>query len=145
MGVEGKEGADTIVVGPVKEQMAEQGDEGEAIEEAPPDWHGLLGWVNGFIFLSAQTPAMEQPYGSDDESRFQWQAKEGVGPAAMVLEACEGSSDRPERVEIGSFGCEGHCEGGVGGLTVEASAGEDSACHQVGDGFHICCDVSLFR
>jgi hypothetical protein len=35
VGVEGEEGTEAVVVGPVEEEMAEQGDEGEDVEEAP--------------------------------------------------------------------------------------------------------------
>ena len=43
VGVEGKEGADAVVVGPVEQEVAEQGDEGEAIEEAPADGGVVMG------------------------------------------------------------------------------------------------------
>ena len=43
--VEGKEGAEAVVVGPVQQEVAEQGDEGEAVEQAPAD--GGFGWFAG--------------------------------------------------------------------------------------------------
>ena len=45
-GFEGKEGANAVVVGPVEQDVAEKGDEGEAIEESPADGACGLGmWV----------------------------------------------------------------------------------------------------
>ncbi len=79
---------------------------------------------------------MEEPDGADDGGGFEGQAEEGVGHAAMVLEVCDGAANRPEGVEVGGFGGDGHGEGGVGGLAVEAGAGEDGTGHEVGDGFH---------
>ncbi len=60
-----------------------------------------------------------------------------------MLKGCDGTLDGPEGVEVGCFGGEGHCNGGVCSFTVEAGAGEDGSGHQMGDGFH-CFDSSLF-
>ena len=147
MGVEGEEGADAVGVGPVEQEMAEQGDEREAIEETPSDGRGLFALMEGLLVglraFSAQAPAMVEPYETYDYGCFEWQADEGVGPAAMMLEVCDGAANQPQSIEVGSFGGQGHREGGVGGLAVEAGAGEDGTGHEVGDGFHVCCDVSL--
>ena len=59
-----------------------------------------------------------------------------MGPSAMVLEGGDGAFDGPEDVEVGGFGGERHGQGGVGGLAVEAGAGEDGSGHEVGDGIH---------
>ena len=74
--------------------------------------------------------------GADDERGFEGEAEEGVGDAAVVLEGGDGAAEGPEGVEVGRFGGEGHGEGGVGGLAVEAGAGEAGSGQEVGDGFH---------
>ena len=79
---------------------------------------------------------MEEPDGANEDGCFEGDAEEGVGPAAMVLEAGDGAVDGPEGVEVGGFGGEGHGQGGVGGFAIETGAGEDGAGHQVGDWFH---------
>ena len=47
-----------------------------------------------------------------------------------------GAAERPEHVDVGELGCEGHGGGGVGGAAVEAGAGQDGAGQHVGNGFH---------
>ena len=46
-GIEGKEGAEAVVVGPVEQEMTEQGDEGEAVEQTPAD--GGARWFAGGV------------------------------------------------------------------------------------------------
>ena len=77
---------------------------------------------------------MKEPDGADEDRGLKWEAEKGVGPAAMVLEGCDGTVDRPEGVEVGSFGGEGHGDGGVGCLAVEPGAGETGSGHQMGYG-----------
>ncbi len=148
VGVEGKEGANAVVVGPVEQDVAEKGDEGEAVEEAPADrglWSGDVGGggVEGLVgdgvrmgLFSVRAPAVEEPDGADDDGGFERYADEGVGDAAVVLEGCDGAAYGPEGVEVGGFGGDRHRDGGVGSLAVEAGAGEDGSRHEVGDGFH---------
>ena len=79
---------------------------------------------------------MEEPDRAYDDGGFEGKAEEGVGPSAMVLEGGDGALDGPEDVEVGGFGGERHGQGGVGGLPVEAGAGEDGSGHEVRDGIH---------
>ena len=44
-GIEGEEGTEAVVVGPVEQQVAEQGDERETVEQAPAD--GCARWFVG--------------------------------------------------------------------------------------------------
>ena len=44
-GIEGEERAQAVVVGPVQQEVAEKGDEGEAVEQTPAD--GGAGWLAG--------------------------------------------------------------------------------------------------
>src|ERR1700677_4012833 len=83
-----------------------------------------------------ESPAVEEVDGAEDDCALKRQPEEGVGDAAMVLEGGDGAAGRPEGVEVGGFGGEGHGEGRVGGLAVEAGAGEAGPGHEVGDGFH---------
>ena len=46
------------------------------------------------------------------------------------------------RVEIGCFGRENHCDGGVGRLAVEPGAGKAGSGHKVSNGFHRALDAS---
>jgi hypothetical protein len=75
VGVEGKEGADAVGVGPVEQEMAEQGDEREAIEETPTDRRGLFALMEGLLVslgvFSAKAPAMEEPYETYDYGCFE--------------------------------------------------------------------------
>ncbi len=108
---------------------------------------GWVVWFGGDGLLrvfSVGAPAVEEPDSSDDNCGFEWYADKCVGDAAMVLEGCDGAVDGPEGVDVGGLGGDGHGEGGVGGLAVEAGAGEDGSGHEVGDGFHVFHDSSLF-
>jgi hypothetical protein len=130
--IEWKEGADAVVVGPVEQEMTEQGNEREAVEQAPAD--GGAGRLAGGG--STGTPAVEEPDRTDDDGSLEWEAEEGVGPPTMMLKGRDGTVDGPEDVEVGDFGSECHGDGGVGCLAVEPGAGEADSGHQVGYGFH---------
>src|ERR1700709_765937 len=102
MGIERKEGTQAVVVGPVEQEMTEQGEEREAVEQAPA--YGGLGRLAGDGSTGA--PAVEEPDTSDDERGLEGKAEEGVGPSTMMLEGSDGAVDRPEDVEVGNFGRE---------------------------------------
>ena len=95
---------------------------------------GALGGLLGCSSTGA--PAMEEPDSADDDRGLEWDAEEGVGPSAMMLEGGDGAFDGPEDVEVGRFGGDRHGDGGVGCLAVESCAGEAGSGHQVGYGFH---------
>src|SRR5438045_2602736 len=117
--IKGKEGAEAVVVGPVQQKMTKQGDEREAIKQTPAyRGTGRLGRGD-----SSRTPAMEEPDSAGDDRRLEWEAEEGVGPSAVMLESSNGAVEGPEAVEVGDFGCWGHGDGGVGCLSVEVGAG----------------------
>jgi hypothetical protein len=96
----------------------------------------MVGAGFGVCGAALQTPAMEEPESADDYGCFEGEADEGVGPSAVVLEGGDGAFEEPEDVEVGDLGGEGHGGGGVGGLAVEAGAGEDGSGHEVGQGVH---------
>ena len=131
VGVEGEEGAQAVVVGPVQEEVREEGEEGEEEEQGPVWWGFGFGYAGG-----APAEAVVGVKGEGDESGFERDAEEGVGDAAMMLEAGERAAEGEEGVDVGELGRDGHGEGGVGGATVEAGAGEDYAGEDVGDGLH---------
>jgi DNA ligase (NAD+) len=139
--VEGEEGAYAVVVGPVEEEMAEEGDEGEEVEQAPADGGGAFAGC-GLVGLdrlgagAAGSPAMDEVDGGYDDCGFEGQAEEGVGPAAMVLEGGDGTVDGPEGIEVGGFGGEGHGYGGVGCFAVEPGTREAGSGHEVRHRFH---------
>src|SRR5438270_4850589 len=112
--------------------MAEQGDEREAVEEAPA--YGDTGRLAGGG--PTRAPAVEEPDGSDDDRGLEWEAEEGVGPATVMLEAGDGAVDDPEAVKVGGFGRDRDGDGGIGSLAVEPGAGEADSGHQVGYGVH---------
>lgn len=120
-GVEGEEGTDAVVVGPVEEDVAEEGDEGEGVEEGPANGGDAFSWQSGGIATGA--PAVDEPDGTDYDGCFEGKADEGVGPAAMVLEGSDGTVDGPEDVEVGDLSGDDHGDGGVGGFAVAAGAG----------------------
>ena len=70
------------------------------------------------------------------QGSFEGQRDEGVGDAAMMLEGDERAADGPDCVAIRQLGGEDHGGGCVGGLAVEAGAGEDSSGEQVSDRLH---------
>src|SRR5260370_40615059 len=112
--------------------MTEQGDEREAVEQAPANWHAR--WLAGAFPMGA--PAVEEPDSADDNRGLKWQAEEGVSPSAMMLEGCDGAVDRPEAVEIRRFGSKRHGDSCVGGLAGEPRASEAGSSHQVSYGIH---------
>ena len=60
-----------------------------------------------------------------------------MGPAAMMLEGCDGAAEGPEGVEVGGLSRERHGEGGVGCLAVETGPGKAGSGHEVGNWVHI--------
>ena len=126
MGIEGEEGAEAVVVGPIQQQVREQGDEGA--EEKPGEAEGGFG--------GAGSQAMIEVEGGGDEGGFYGHGEESVGNAAVVLEGGERAAEAPEGVDIGQLGGDDHGEGGVGGPAIEAGAGKDGAGEEVGYGFH---------
>jgi len=57
------------------------------------DGGGLL--VGGCGIFFSQAPAMEDPDATYEDGGFEGQAEEGVCPAAMVLEGCDGAANGP--------------------------------------------------
>ena len=145
-GVEGKEGTEAVVVGPIEQEMAEKSHEGEEIQLAPADGKEaalalavLLGCAGGNvagIAFAAASPAVPDPDDGEDHSGVDGEAEEGVGPAAMMGEAGDGTAEGPDGVEVGSLGGEDHGEGGVGGAAIEAGAGEAGAGEAVRQRVH---------
>src|SRR4030088_1108976 len=127
-----KKGEEAVVIGPVKQEGTEEGDEGKAVEQAPA--YGGRGRLAGGGLTGA--PAVEEPDRTDDDRGLEWEAKEGVGPAAMMLEGSDRAVDGPEEVEVGDFGRERHGDGGVGCLAIKPGSGEAGSGHQVGYGVH---------
>lgn len=84
----------------------------------------------------SHSPTMYEPDEAYNDSGFEGQAEQGVGPSAMVLKGCDGALDGPEGIEVGGLGRERHGHRGVGGLAIETGAGEDGSGHEVGQGVH---------
>ena len=92
--IEGEKRPHAIIVGPVKGDMAESGDESSEIEPAPV--HGL-GLLSGrpivcprrrrreFTKAAPFAPSVQQPDQSHDDSGHHRHGNERVGDAAMVL------------------------------------------------------------
>lgn len=59
-----------------------------------------------------------------------------MGDAAVVLEGGDGAFEGPEDVDVGECRGDGHGGGGVGGLAIEAGAGEDGSGHDVSEWVH---------
>ena len=144
--IEGEEGTQAVVVGPVEQQVAERGDEGGEIEPAPMDW--LPRVPVGLARLRFELGAPVENYGAlrasddqepdraDDDGGDDGHGDEGVGDAAMVLELFDGAGESPEDVEVGGFGGQHGGQGGVGGLAVEAGAADAGTGKKMSDGLH---------
>ena len=144
-GIEGEEGADSVVVGPVKEDVAEGCDESSEIDPLPSD--GLrpgTHWGSGFRRRSgfsstgatAFDPAVVEPGGTYRGRGNEGHGDESVGDAAMVLETFDGAGKSPDDVEVGGFGGEHGSQRGVGSFAIESGASDAGAGQEVGDGFH---------
>src|ERR1700729_431353 len=119
MRIERKEGAEAVVIRPVEEEMAEECDEGDAVEQPPAN--GGAGWLARICTTTA--PAMKEPDGADEDGSLEWETQKGVGPSAMMLKDCDRAVEGPETIDVGHFGSEGHRHSGVGRLAVETRAG----------------------
>ncbi len=62
-----------------------------------------------------------------DGQSHEGRAEKGVGDAAVMLKGGHRTAQPPEDVEVGRLGGKGHREGRVGGLAIEAGAGQAGA------------------
>jgi hypothetical protein len=129
--VEREEGAQAVVVGPVQEEVREEGKEGEEIKLGPAN--GGMGQLG---LRAAGADAVQGVESGGDEGGFERDAEESVGDAAMMLEAYEGAAQRPEGVDVRELGGDDHGGGGIGCATVEAGARENRAGEDVSDWLH---------
>ena len=81
-------------------------------------------------------PAGVEPGCADCCGGDEGRGDEGVGDAAMMLEAFDGAGESPEDVEIGGFGGKYGGQGCVGGFAIETGAADAGAGKEVRDGFH---------
>ena len=133
--IEGREGAEAVVVSEVQGEVAEEGEESERVEQAPAD--GGVGELIALGFRgSLQPDAVENVYGCDDYAGFNGESDEAVGDSAMVLKAGDGAEEAPEGVDVGEFGAYRHGEGGVGRASIESGAGHAGTRQDVCNGFH---------
>ena len=107
-----------------------------AKSRARPQWTGARGGLLERFSLTG-APAVEEPEDGDDDGGFEGKPEEGVGDAAMMLKGGDGTVERPEDVEVGGFGGDGHGDCGVGSLAIEPRAGEAGSGQQMGDWFHV--------
>ena len=92
--------------------------------------------MRGFCPRAPQPPTMDEPDDTHDNARFEGQTDKRVGPSAVMFEGSDRAFDQPQDIEIRSFGCERHGQGGVGRLTVETGARKAGSGHEVGYRVH---------
>ncbi len=125
--VEGREGADTVVVGEVEEDVQHAAQTG--IQEEQPPAGGERGRL-----------AAQPVEGVDDaqgEGRIQREPEQGVGEAAMVGEAGHRAEEVHHHVDVRHLAGDGHDGGGVGGGAVQPGAADAGAGKNVGDRFQV--------
>ncbi len=135
-GIEGEEGADAIVVGPVEQDVAQSGDECSEIDPLPTDRLRLKPrWGSGFSGWGGQSslgaamfdPAVIEPGGAHGCGGNEGHRNESVGDAAMMFEAFDGASESPDDVEVGGFSGEDCGQRGVGSFAIKTGAADAGA------------------
>ena len=102
--IEREERPKPVVVGPIQQQVAEQGNDGERVEKAPA-YGRLCGCRSpgGGIGCgrrggrAAQADAVDHPEDRDERGCLKREAYEGMGDSAMVLECGHGAAKAPRR------------------------------------------------
>ena len=141
--IEGKKGADAVVVGPVEQDVAESGDERGEVDPEPahrlmPARRAVRPVVErrGSAKASTLSPTMEEPGCSRDRSGDEGDCDEGMRDAAMMLQLFDGPGETPDDVEVGGFGGQHGGQRGVGGFAIESGAADAGAGKEVRDGLH---------
>ena len=124
----GPERANAVAVCVVEEDVAEAGETGIGVEQAPT--RREIGIAS---FAAAHAP--EQVHESDDRGGDDGDSEEGMREAAMVIEGEGGATEAAEDVEVGGFGGERERGRGESGFAIEAEASEVGAEEEVSDGF----------
>ena len=125
--VERKEGTDTIVIGPIHENVAECSQQTKQPQNTPARGEDRR--------LVAET--MPKPNDASNGESDEGSTEEGVRDPAMMLKARDWPAKTPEDIHVRSLGCQGHAQRCVSGPTIEASTRETGSGKKMSDGFHI--------
>ena len=123
------ERADSVGGGVVEQNVAHTGEAGEGEEHSPA--RRKIGIAR---FAAAQAP--DEVDEGDDSGGDERDSEEGMGKAAVMIQAEGGASEAAEDVEVGGFGGEGERGSGERSLAVESGAAHGGAEKKVSDGFH---------